>query len=284
MMTMPIANTEMAAAWDGEEGTDWARDWERYDRAAAGYQRRLMATAGVGAGEHVLDIGCGNGEASRAAAEAAADGSVLGVDLSSSMLERARQLAAAQGLSNVRFEQADAQVHPFEPEAFDVVISRFGTMFFADAVAAFSNIAGAMRPGGRIVMEAWRGAGENEWIREIRGALDAGRGLPAPPSGMPGPFAQADPDHVRAVLSSAGFSDIELEAVDEPFWIGTGADDAFRFMSTGGLARGMLKDLDEAGRRRALDALRATMAAHAGRDGVAFGSAAWLISARRAGA
>ncbi len=281
MMTMPIANTEMAAAWDGDEGAEWARDWTRYDRAAAGYQRRLMAAAGVGAGEHVLDVGCGNGEASRAAATAAADGSVLGVDLSSSMLERARQLAAAAGLSNVRFEQADAQVHPFEPGAFDVAISRFGTMFFADAVAAFSNIAGAVGPGGRIVMVAWRDAGDNEWIREIRGALDAGRGLPAPPAGMPGPFAQADPDHVRAVLSSVGLRNVELEAAEEPFWIGAGIDDAFTFMSTGGLARGMLKDLDEAGRRRALDALRATMEAHAGPDGVVFGSAAWVICARR---
>ena len=280
---MPIANTEMAAAWDGEEGTEWAREWQRYDRAVARYQRRLMAAAGVGAGEHVLDIGCGNGDASRAAAEAAAGGSVLGVDLSSSMVERARQLAAAQGLSNVRFEQADAQVHPFERAAFDVAISRFGSMFFADPVAAFSNIAGALRPGGRIAMVVWRCLEDNEWIREIRGAMDAGRGLPAPLPGMPGPLALGDPDHVRTVLSSAGFADVDLEAAEEPVWLGAGVDDTFAFLSTGGMARGMLKDLDEAGRRRALDAVRATLEAHAGREGVLFGSAAWVISARRAG-
>lgn len=279
MMTMPIANTQMAAAWDGDEGSEWARDWTRYDRAVAGYQRRLMIAAAIGAGERVLDIGCGNGEASRAAA--AAGGSVLGVDLSSAMLDRARALAAADGLAAVRFEQADAQVHPFEPAAFDVAISRFGTMFFADAVTAFANVAGALRPGGRLVMVAWRGPDDNEWLREIRGALDAGRGLPAPPAGTPGPFAQADADDVHAVLSAAGLCEVELEPTEEPFWIGTEVEDAFTFMSTGGLARGMLQDLDDAGRRRALAALRATIAAHAGKDGVVFESAAWIISARR---
>jgi len=228
----------------------------------------------------VLDVGCGNGETSRAAARQAAAGSVLGVDLSSSMLERARQLAATEGLANVRFEQADAQVQRFEPGAFDVVVSRFGTMFFADPVAAFTNLAGAIRPGGRIAMVAWQGPDQNEWLREIRGALAAGRTLPVPPAGSPGPFAQADPDHVRTVLTTAGFSDVTVEDAKEPFWLGTGTDDAFTFMSTGGMARGLLQDLDEPTRQRALDALRATLDRYAGAGGVALGSAVWVIAAR----
>lgn len=279
---MVIANTEMAKAWDGQEGAEWARDWTRYDRAAAGYQRRLLAAAGLRPGEHVLDVGCGNGEASRAAGRAVGPGgSILGVDLSSAMVARARELAGAEGLDNVRFEQADAQTHAFEPAAYDVVISRFGTMFFGDPVAAFSNFAGATKPGGRLVTVAWQAPDRNEWIREIRGALAAGRDLPAPPAGAPGPFAQADPDQARTVLVSAGWTNVVLEAAEEPFWIGADADDAFGFMSTGGMARGMLADLGEADRRRALDALRATMAAHANGTGVVFGSAAWVISALR---
>lgn len=280
-MMATIANTEMAAAWDGDEGAEWARDWQRYDRAVAGPHARLMAGAAIEPADRVLDVGCGNGEASRAAARLAGAGSVLGVDLSSSMLERARELAGAEGLTNVAFEHADAQVHPFAPSALDVVVSRFGTMFFADPLAAFTNLARATRPGGRIVMVAWQGLAANEWLREIRSALAAGRSLPTPPTGLPGPFAQADPGQVRGVLSGAGFDDVALEAVEEPFWIGTGTDDAFAFMSTGGLARGMLQDLDEPARRRALDSLRATLDRHAGADGVVMGSAAWLISARR---
>jgi SAM-dependent methyltransferase len=281
-MTMVIANTQMAAAWDGQEGAEWARDWRRYDRAVVGYQRRLMAAAAIRPGERVLDVGCGNGEASRAAAGVALAGSVLGVDLSSAMVARAHELAAADGLTNVRFETADAQVHPFPPAAFDAVMSRFGTMFFADPVAAFTNLAGATRRGGRLVMVVWQGPDRNEWIREIRSALAAGRTMPDPPTGMPGPFAQADPGDVATVLTAAGWAGVELEAAEEPFWLGTDADDAFAFMSTGGLARGMLQDLDDAGRTRALAALRTVLAAHADDEGVVFGSAAWVISARRA--
>lgn len=280
-MMVTIANTEMAAAWDGAEGAEWARDWERYDRAVAGHHARLMAAAAIEPADRVLDVGCGNGETSRAAARLAGAGSVLGVDLSSSMLERARALAGAEGLTNVAFEHADAQVHPFTPGAFDVVVSRFGTMFFADPLAAFTNLARATRPGGRVVMVAWQSLAANEWLREIRAALAAGRSLPTPPTGLPGPFAQADPDQVRSVLSGAGFDDIALQPTEEPFWIGSGTDDAFAFMSTGGMARGMLQDLDEPARRRALDTLRATLDRYAGAGGVVLGSAAWLISARR---
>ena len=156
-MMATIANKEMAAAWDGDEGAEWARDWERYDRAVAGYQARLMAAAAIGPAQRVLDVGCGNGETSRAAARQAAAGSVLGVDLSSSMLERARQLAATEGLANVRFEQADAQVQRFEPGAFDVVVSRFGTMFFADPVAALPTSPAPSVPA--VASPWWRGRG-----------------------------------------------------------------------------------------------------------------------------
>ena len=279
-MMVTIANTQMAAAWDGDEGSEWARDWERYDRAVAGYQARLMAAAAIQPAEHVLDVGCGNGETSRAAARLATAGSVLGVDLSSAMLARARQLAGAAGLTNARFEHADAQVQPFAAGSFDVVVSRFGTMFFSDAVAAFTNLAGAVRPGGRIVMVAWQGPGQNKWLREIRGALAAGRTLPNPPAGSPGPFAQADPDHVRRVLTATGYSDVTIEGAQEPFWLGTDTDDAFAFMSTGGMARGLLQDLDDPGRRQALEALRATLDRYAGAGGVVLGSAVWVIAAR----
>lgn len=280
-MTMTIANAEMAAAWDGDEGRDWARDWQRYDAGVRGYHRRLLDSAAIGTAEHVLDIGCGNGEATRASAHSAADGTALGVDLSSQMVERARELARAEGLTNVQFEQADAQVHRFAPAAYDVAISRFGTMFFADPVAAFSNIAAALRPGGRLVMVAWQDLAHNEWLRAIIGALSAGRVLPGPPVSAPGPLGQADPDHVRRVLKAAHFDDIRLESVEEPFRAGADAEDAFGFISTGGAARGLLSGLSDSDRGRALDALRATMAAHQTANGVLFGSAAWLISARR---
>jgi SAM-dependent methyltransferase len=276
-----IANVEMAAAWDGDEGADWARDWERYDRAVRGYHRRLLDAAAVGPRERVLDVGCGNGESTRDAARAAHLGAALGVDLSSRMIEQARERARVEGLDNVHFEQADAEVHEFESESRDVVLSRFGTMFFGDNHAAFANLAHAARPGGRLVMVAWRGLSDNEWMRAVRDALARGRDLPVPPVGAPGPFGLADPDGSGAMLRAAGWDEIEFDAVDEPFTVGVDGADAFAFVRSTGAARGMLQALDDADRVQALAALRATMEAHDTGDGVVFGSGVWLISARR---
>src|SRR5688500_3752262 len=120
-----------------------------YDAELRMQNERLRQSYGIRPGDRVLDIGCGAGQTTRDAARLAVAGSVLGVDASAPMIERARRLTEAAGLRNVEFEQADAQSHQFPDERFDVAISRFGTMFFADPVAAFSNIARAMRPNGR---------------------------------------------------------------------------------------------------------------------------------------
>ncbi|MDT5192413.1 MAG: hypothetical protein QOI28_4664, partial [Mycobacterium sp.] len=125
----------------------------------------------VGSGDRVLDIGCGTGQSTREAARAAVAGSALGVDTSAPMLERARQLSDDEGLANITFQQADAQVHPFPPTRFDLCISRFGTMFFADPVAAFTNIGSALRPAARLVLLVWQQRDRNEWATTIRQTL-----------------------------------------------------------------------------------------------------------------
>src|ERR687891_400921 len=122
-----------------------------YDAELRLHNEVLSAAYGIRRADNVLDIGCGTGETTREAARMALDGSVLGVDVSAPMIERARELSHAEGLQNVLFEVADAQVHTLRPDHFDIAISRFGTMFFADAVAAFGNIVRALRPGGRRV-------------------------------------------------------------------------------------------------------------------------------------
>ncbi len=280
-MAHPVANADMADAWDGDEGDDWARHWEHYDRSVQNYHRVLFGAANIGASDQVLDVGCGNGESTREAARAAPDGSALGVDLSSRMVERAKELAQANGLTNVRFERADAQVYPFDPGSYDVVVSRFGAMFFADPVAAFANIRAATRPGGRLLLVAWRSAGDNEWLRCVFAALAVGRDLPVPPTGGPGPFGLADPDQVHARLTEAGYESVELTAVDKPLWLGADGDDAFGFFSGNGVVRGLTQGLDEMQRASAMNALRATMDEHDTGDGVLFDSGVWLISARR---
>ena len=278
-MRVDPANTEQARAWDGDEGAYWADHAQRFDRAVAAYHGTFMAACGIASGARVLDIGCGTGQATRDAAAAARPGPALGVDLSARMIELARRLAAGQDIGNVSFEQADAQIYPFPAGSFDVAISRTGTMFFGDPGAAFANIGRALRPGGRLVMLAWQGPGPNEWIRELGGALAAGRDLPGPPPGAPGPFSLADPARTRTLLASAGFSGVTLDALSEPMWFGSDPGDARRFVL--GLMGWMLDGLDDTGRNRALGALSATLTAHAGSDGVTFASGAWLIRAAR---
>jgi SAM-dependent methyltransferase len=276
-----IANVEMAEAWDGDEGDHWAEQAERYESIGRGYWEALEDAVAFRVDDQVLDIGCGTGRSSRDVARTATSGAVLGVDLSRRMLERAEAVARAEGLTNVRFEQADAQVHPFPSGAFDAAISSFGAMFFADAVAAFANIARAMRANARLGLLAWRELAANEWLSAIRTALAAGRDLPAPPPGHPGPFGLADSGHVHDVLSRAGFVDVEIAAVDAPLRFGADPDDAFAFVSTLGITRGLLDDLEPDAASSALDVLRRELAEHAGADGVTFDGSAWLISARR---
>lgn len=278
-LTFDSSNADQARAWDGGEGEYWAAHADYYDRAVARHHERLMGAAAIAAADRVLDIGCGTGQTTRDAARAAVAGEALGVDMSAAMLEVARQRAAAEGVDNARFEHADAQIHPFDAGSFDVVISRTGVMFFGDPVAAFANFARALRSGGRLAIVAWQARTANEWIRELSDAMAAGRRLPSPPDGAPGPFALADPERVRTVLTSAGFVAVELEALHEPIWLGRDADDGRRHATE--MLGWMLDGLDAAGRDRALRALHATMAAHQTADGVLYGSAAWLVRARR---
>jgi SAM-dependent methyltransferase len=276
-----IVNVEQAAAWDGPDGEYWAAHQDRFDTSIQPHHARLMAAAAIAPGERVLDVGCGNGRTSRDAARAAgAGGSVLAVDLSGPMLARARRTAEDEGLTTIRFEQGDAQTYPFPAGAFDVAISRFGVMFFADPVAAFTNIGSGLRPGGRLAILVWQPLQANEWTTALRQALAVGRDLPVPPPGAPSPFGLADPDFASSVLKSAGFADVAFASSEQPFNVGPDTETAYRFVAGLQPVLLMLADLDEAAKARALENLRATVAAHETADGVVFGSAAWVVTAR----
>lgn len=281
MVTVQIAasNAEQLKEWDGAGGVFWAANAERFNAGVAAHHGPFMAAAAIQRTDRVLDVGCGVGQASRDAARAAPFGSVLGIDLSSQMLEVARRLAAAEGIANARFEQADAQVHAFAAGAFDAAISRHGTMFFGDPVAAFANVPRALRPGGRLTLLTWQPPGWNPWIGELVTALAAGRQLPTPPPTAPGPFALSDPDRVRGILGDAGFRDVRLEPHAGPMCWGPTEAEAERFVL--GLFGRLLDDLDEAGRAKAIGDLRASLAAHATAGGVVYASATWIVTARR---
>ena len=274
-----VANVEMAAVWDGAEGDEWTENADRYDATDRWIARRFEAEVPIEPTDRIVDIGCGTGKSTRDAARRAWLGSVLGVDLSSRMLEDARRRSEDEGLQNVEFLLADAQVQPFQPNAYDLAISVFGAMFFADPVAAFSNIRRSLRPGGRIAFLSWQRFEDNEWLTAIFDVVAAGRDLPTPQPGSPGPFGLADPDVVTTILRGAGFVDEHLLSLNEPMRVGADAEDAWTFISEMGFVRGLTDGLGDEDKTRTTGLLRTAIREHETDDGVLFESASWLITA-----
>jgi SAM-dependent methyltransferase len=278
-----VVNVEMAKHWDGAEGDDWTDNADRYDATGRFFEPHLEKVLAAATTDEVLDVGCGTGLTTREAARQASAGHAVGIDLSSRMIEEARRRAAADALTNVEFVRGDAQVHPFDARRFDLAMSLFGTIFFADREAGFANIARAMRAGARLVLVGWQPLPANEWLVVFREALAAGRELPTPPVGSPGPFGHADPDGVAAALRRAGFDDVDVAPIHERMWLGEDATDAWSFVSTFGIVRGLTEGLDPDARDASLGRLRAVLEQNDGPDGVTLGCAAWLYTARRRG-
>lgn len=276
-------NAEQAAAWDGAEGRHWVAHQARYDTMLRGFTDPLLTAAAIAETDRVLDVGCGCGQTTRLAARRAARGTALGIDLSGPMLARAREVAVDEGLTNVAFQQADAQVHPFARHGFDVAISRLGVMFFDDPAAAFANIGAALAPGGRLAVLTWQDIPRNEWIAvPAAGALAH---IPLPEdfgsADAPGPFSLSDLDRITELLAGAGFRDVTATAVEAPLRLGDDADDAVAFIRGTDMARGLLESVDAATAARALDAVADAVRPYERPDGLALGGAAWLVTARR---
>ncbi|HEU5301615.1 MAG TPA: methyltransferase domain-containing protein [Acidimicrobiia bacterium] len=278
------SNVDQAEHWNSEESRHWVVNAERYDVMLGGYVEHILGAAGLASDDWVLDVGCGTGATTIAAAGVATAGDVLGVDLSGPMLEHARTRAQEAGLTNITFEQLDAQTAALADASRDAVISRFGVMFFEDPVAAFANIAGALRPGGRVAFACWKELLANEWMFVPGMAVAAHVPLPDPgEQGAPGPFAFGDPDRVREILETAGLRSIEVTAVDDPLLLGGHgtAGEAVEFLRGTGMARTLLADADPDLAERALDSVREALVPFETPDGVRLGAGAWLVTARR---
>jgi ubiquinone/menaquinone biosynthesis C-methylase UbiE len=256
-------------------------DTDFYDAEVHRYNVHFRAAAAVRTHDRVLDIGCGAGQSTREAARAAVDGSAVGIDVSAPMLERARERSRAEGLRNVAFQLGDAQTHPFPSAHFDVCISRFGTMFFADPVAAFTNIRRALRLGGRLVLLVWQDADRNEWFTATRQAV-AGSTTPTASVTDLEPFSLADPARSQRMLTAAGFAEIAFADVREPVLYGPDPAAACEAVLRLRHATGILARLDARTAEHATDRLRAMLAAHETGNGVYFDSRAWIITAHRA--
>jgi SAM-dependent methyltransferase len=277
---MSEPNAAQAVYWNDVAGPSWAEFQEGLDRQVAPLGRRAMAALKPTPGERILDIGCGAGQTSLELAQAVGPGGgVLGVDLSEPLLAIGRRRCAE--VRGVELALGDAQTFAFEPAAYDAAFSRFGVMFFADPPAAFANIRRALKPGGRLAFVCWRAADQNPIMRlpmEAAGSLVPPPSIPEP--GAPGPFAFADPERVRGILASAGFTDVDVAPHDEK--VGTGElETALALALKIGPLGGVLRE-NPALREVVAPRVRAALAEHDGLEGPKLDAAVWIVTARSA--
>jgi SAM-dependent methyltransferase len=207
-------NADQIAFWNGPAGQRWTNRQQAQDIMLAPVADILIDRAKAGVGERIIDVGCGCGATTFALAQKVGPaGRVFGIDVSAPMLGRARQIAP-KGLP-VDFELADATVYPFEPASADLLVSRFGVMFFAAPALSFANMRRALRPSGRMAFACWREPRDNPWLMApLQAAYKHAPRLPQPGPDDPGPFSFASEQRVVGILGEAGFTAIEMERCD----------------------------------------------------------------------
>jgi SAM-dependent methyltransferase len=279
-------NEEAHEAWNGPlfDRFVWFR--ETLVAGLASFGEAALRAYPPRPGARVLDIGCGFGdESQRLARLVGTDGFVLGVDVAERFIEAARAEARDAGVANVRFDVADVQVREFA-ERFDYAFSRFGTMFFANPVAALRNVRNALVPGGRLCSVVWRRKLDNDWMHRaeliVKSFVERPEESEEPTCG-PGPFSMADADVVSDVLQLAGFGEVTLRRCDQPILMGRDFDEAIRVVMSlgpGGEVLRLLGERADAERPRIEAALRDGLAQFVREDGRVFGpSSVWLVTA-----
>ena len=277
------ANQRQAGAWNGPEATHFVHHADRYDRQLEPITEALLEWARPEAPHVVLDVGCGSGTSTLAAATRA--GRVTGVDFSEPLVELARRRARDARIGNAEFMIADAQTHQFDAGSFDLVISQFGLMFFDEPVAAFTNIRRALRAGGRATFVAWQGLAANEWLTLIADAVGQHVELPefGGLSGGPGMFALAEPDEITTLLGAAGFQQVACHSCTPDIILGGGggADDSVDFLLDMGMPKGLLGFVDGDSLADVLRTVRSELTAryHEG-VGIRLGAAVWVVTAQ----
>ncbi|MFC1579054.1 class I SAM-dependent methyltransferase [Pseudomonadota bacterium] len=284
-----MSNAEQIEYWNGEAGKRWAQDDDTMARLLQPVTEALLDHAAVEGCKHALDVGCGGGSQSVMLAQRLGeDAQVLGVDISGPMLAvaAAKAEAPAAGRATLRFAQADASAHDFEPNSFDLVFSRFGVMFFDDPEGAFSNIRKGMQPQAKLAFCCWQPVKDNAWTWiPLQAALQH---LPPPermPPNAPGPFALADAERTRGILANAGFDAIDLQAYRPTLQIGKAPSlgEAVRELARIGPVARLLTGQPEAVLARVFPAMETALAPYYKDGALQLSAAIWLVTAHNPG-
>lgn len=274
-----------AEDWAGETGRNWLANLQKFESMIAPIGAALITHAQFKPGERVLDIGCGGGGTTiNIGRSVSPGGHATGLDISQELIWSCGARAAMGTPSDVRFVCADAATATVTGAPYDRLFSRFGTMFFEDAKAAFRNLRQMVRDGGRIDLAVWAPPEENAWITTLMGALAKHVELPAREPHAPGPFAFADIDYLRAVLAQAGMGEVEITPCEQMLPIGgagaTPEEAAEMLLSTLSIGKAA-----QAGGPEKIDAVKAELttalaAYHVPGKGNMLGGKAWIVTAK----
>jgi ubiquinone/menaquinone biosynthesis C-methylase UbiE len=275
-------NADQIAYWNGPGGQHWVDRQRIQDIVLAPISEILIERANGKAGERIVDVGCGCGATSVALAQKVGPtGHVLGIDISAAMLARAQQIAPA-GLS-ARFVLADATVYPFGPASFDLLVSRFGVMFFAEPALSFTNLHRALRPSGRLAFACWREPRENPFFMvPLQAVYKHAPKLPQLGPEDPGPFSFASAQRVHRILSEAGFQEVAMEPcnLSLDIAVGRGLETAVQSTLEIGPAARALADQSPAVISAATDSIREALEPFVRDQAVLLPASIWIVTAK----
>jgi SAM-dependent methyltransferase len=265
--------------WNGPAGRAWAEEQELLDQILKPFEGLLVEAVSAGSGSRVLDVGCGTGSTTLAVARLLGEkGHCTGIDISEPMLTAARARAGQEG-TPASFILANAQDHAFEPASFDLIISRFGVMFFDDSVRAFANLRRAAKDGAGLRFVAWRGPSENPFMTAAeRAAAPLLPDLPARRPDTPGPFGFADLQRVHRILEESAWAGIDIRPIDVACTLPE--KDLVRYLTRIGPLGQVLHEADERTRTQVIETVRAAFEPYVHGAEVRFTAACWLASAR----
>jgi SAM-dependent methyltransferase len=273
---------DQTALWNGTSGRAWAELQESLDAMFHPFEALLAEAVPTGSASRVLDVGCGAGSTTLAAARRLGTGGYgVGIDISEPLITAA-SARAGRGDAPARFIRGDAQTHPFERALFDVIISRFGVMFFDDSVAAFTNLRRAAKPNAHMRFIAWRSPADNPFMTTAeRAAAPLLPSLPVAQPDAPGQFGFQDERRIRTILDGSGWTEIDIEPIDVACVLPE--KDLPRYLTLMGPVGRLLQGMDSSSKQQVLGTVLPAFAPYLRDANAHFTAACWMVDATNPG-